>query len=73
MVNRVPRQKKNGKHISLILDQKLYDDLEKYCDATYLTKTATIEKALHALFYENGKLGEGDMLLFSNSKRNKQG
>lgn len=51
----MPREKKNGKHISLLLEQKLYDDLGQYCAETYLTKTATIEKALKQLFEEQKK------------------
>ena len=53
--HKMPREKKNGKHISLLLEQKLYDDLGQYCAETYLTKTATIEKALKQLFEEQKK------------------
>lgn len=44
------RAKKNGKSVSLLMDEELYNKLEKYCGYTYLTKTATIEKALRHLF-----------------------
>lgn len=44
------RAKKNGKSVSLLMDEELYNKLEKYCGYTYLTKTATIEKALKQLF-----------------------
>ena len=40
------RPKKDGKAVSLIMDKDLYDRLEDYCDETYLSKTAAIEKAL---------------------------
>ena len=43
------RSKKDGKPVSLIMDKDLYARLEEYCDETYMTKTATIEKALKEL------------------------
>ena len=43
------RSKKDGKPVSLIMDKDLYKRLEEYCDETYMTKTATIEKALKEL------------------------
>lgn len=51
------RQKKDGKTVSLIMEKELYDRLNAYCDETYMTKTATIEKALKSLLddYKNDK------------------
>ena len=46
------RQKKDGKTVSLLMDKELYERLEEYCDKTYLTKTAAIEKALEKLLDE---------------------
>jgi len=43
------RPKKDGKTVSLIMEKELFDRLEAYCDETYLTKTAAIEKALTEL------------------------
>ena len=43
------RPKKDGKTVSLIMEKDLYDKLEAYCDETYLTKTAAIEKALRMM------------------------
>lgn len=43
------RPKKDGKTVSLIMEKELFDRLEAYCDETYLTKTAAIEKALKML------------------------
>ena len=40
------RSKKDGHPVSLIMDKTLFDRLEEYCEETYLTKTAAIEKAL---------------------------
>lgn len=40
------RPKKDGKPVSLIMDKNLFAQLEQYCEETYLTKTAAIEKAL---------------------------
>lgn len=42
----MPRPKKDGKAVSLIMDKDLFERLESYCDETYLSKTAAIEKAL---------------------------
>ena len=43
------RPKKDGKTVSLIMEKDLFDRLEAYCEETYLTKTAAIEKALHMM------------------------
>ena len=43
------RPKKDGKTVSLIMEKELFDRLEAYCDETYLTKTAAIEKALRMM------------------------
>lgn len=43
------RPKKDGKTVSLIMEKDLFDKLEAYCDETYLTKTAAIEKALRQM------------------------
>ena len=40
------RPKKDGKPVSLIMDKDLYARLEAFCEETYLSKTAAIEKAL---------------------------
>jgi metal-responsive CopG/Arc/MetJ family transcriptional regulator len=54
------RPKKDGKTVSLIMEKELFDRLEAYCDETYLTKTAAIEKALKQLLdkYEEHKTKE---------------
>lgn len=44
------RPKKEGKAVSLLMDKDLFERLEAYCEKTYLTKTATIEKALRTMF-----------------------
>jgi len=44
------RPKKEGKAVSLLMDKDLFEQLEAYCEKTYLTKTAAIEKALRTLF-----------------------
>ena len=51
------RPKKDGKTVSLIMEKELFERLERYCDETYLTKTAAIEKALKTLLdrYEERK------------------
>ena len=43
------RPKKDGKTVSLIMEKELFDRLEAYCDETYRTKTAAIEKALRMM------------------------
>jgi predicted transcriptional regulator len=44
------RPKKEGKAVSLLMDKALYDRLERYCETSYLSKTAAIEKALDQMF-----------------------
>lgn len=46
------RPKKEGKAVSLLMDKSLFEQLEQYCEVTYLSKTAAIEKALKLLFEE---------------------
>ena len=43
------RPKKEGKAVSLLMNKDLYEKLEAYCEETYLTKTAAIEKALRMM------------------------
>lgn len=44
------RPKKEGKAVSLMMEKSVFEQLENYCDKTYLSKTAVIEKALKELF-----------------------
>jgi hypothetical protein len=53
------RPKKDGKTVSLIMEKDLYDKLEAYCDETYLTKTAAIEKALRMMIDKETEIGKG--------------
>lgn len=48
------RPKRDAKPVSLLMEKTLFDTLEAYCDETFLTKTATIEKALIELFKKEG-------------------
>lgn len=43
------RPKKEGKTVSLLMDKNLFEQLEQYCEETYLSKTAAIEKALRMM------------------------
>ena len=43
------RPKKEGTAVSLLMDKDLFKELEQYCEETYLTKTAAIEKALRMM------------------------
>lgn len=43
------RPKKEGKTVSLLMDKELFEELEAYCEKTYLAKTAAIEKALRQM------------------------
>lgn len=57
------RSKKNGKSVSLVLDRVLFNTLEAYCAETFLTKTATIEKALLQMFEREGfELSKGEKI-----------
>ena len=53
------RPKKEGKTVSLIMEKDLYDKLEAYCDETYLTKTAAIEKALRMMIDKESESKKG--------------
>lgn len=44
------RPKRDARKVSLLLDTELFEELEEYCEKTYLTKTAAIQKALSAMF-----------------------
>lgn len=46
--------RKNGKPVSFLLDEELFEKLENYCGCTYLTKTAAIKKALNQMFEQEG-------------------
>ncbi|MCR5227301.1 MAG: hypothetical protein K6E27_08830 [Eubacterium sp.] len=49
------RPKKEGKPVSLMMEISLFNELENYCEKTYLSKTAVIEMALKQLFDEKEK------------------
>ncbi len=51
------RPKKEGKNVSMIMDKSVFDVLERYCEKTYTTKTAAIEKALNKMLNEEAEDG----------------
>lgn len=48
----MPRPKKEGKTLNIKLDAILYEKLEKYCEESRRTKTATIEMVLEEFLKE---------------------
>ena len=53
----MPRPKKDNTPISIRVEKEIYDSLEKYCQETGMTKTASIEQALKQYLkkYEDSK------------------
>ena len=64
------RPKKEGKAVSLLMDKALYDMLENYCESSYLTKTAAIEKALDQMFEREGIIDESKPTRSGNDPNN---
>lgn len=52
------RPKKEGKAVSLLMDKDLFEELEQYCEKTYLSKTAAIEKALRQMLDREAETGK---------------
>lgn len=44
------KQKKDGKSLNCILDRKVYDQLELYCNEVGQTKTLAVERILNQYF-----------------------
>lgn len=44
------RQKKDGVALNCFIDKSIADSLEKFCEETRLSKTATVERALIEYF-----------------------
>lgn len=44
------RPKKDGRYFNCYMNNKVLDDLEKYCEETGLTKTMAIERILAQYF-----------------------
>ncbi len=52
------RAKKDYKALNIKLKSEVSDRLEAYCEKTYLTKTAAVEKALTEMLDREGKIGK---------------
>lgn len=44
------KQKKDGRSLNCILERKVYDQLEAYCDEVGQTKTMAVERILNQYF-----------------------
>lgn len=46
------KQKKDGRSLNCILERKVYDQLEAYCNEVGQTKTLAVERILNQFFYD---------------------
>lgn len=60
----MPRAKKDSKNFNINLAIQTYEDLERFCEETGLTKTAATEKILNKFFSEYFERGEEERSLF---------
>ena len=49
------RPKKDGRYFNCYMNNKVLDDLEKYCEETGLTKTMAIERILAQYFAQQSQ------------------
>ena len=60
----MPREKKDARNFNIKLATQTYEDLERFCEETGLTKTTATEKILNKFFGEYFKKDEEDRNLF---------
>lgn len=51
----MPRPKKDGRYFNCYMNNKVLNDLEKYCEETGLTKTMAIERILAQYFAQQAQ------------------
>lgn len=49
------KQNKDWKALNIKLDKTIYEQLEKYCEETGLSKTVAVERILNKAFKEYGE------------------
>ena len=60
----MPREKKDARNFNIKLATQTYEELERFCEETGLTKTTATEKILNKFFEEYFKKNEEDRNLF---------
>lgn len=58
----MPREKKDGKHISIKMDEKILEMLNKYCDNNRCSKTGVIELAVEQFINKEMDKNNGERL-----------
>ncbi len=58
------RSKKDAKILNIRMDLDVYEELEKFCEETGLTKTTATEKILHKFFEEYFAKSEEERKIF---------
>ena len=51
-VTTMPKHKKDWKALNIKIQSEVYDELEKYCEETGLSKTVAVERILSKVFKE---------------------
>ena len=60
----MPREKKDARSFNIKLATQTYEELERFCEETGLTKTAATEKILNKFFDDYFKKDEDKRSLF---------
>lgn len=60
----MPREKKDARSFNIRLAAQTYEDLERFCEETGLTKTTATEKILNKFFLDYFKRDEEERKLF---------
>lgn len=57
----MPKPRKDWKALNIKIQSSVYDELEKYCEETGLSKTVAVERILSKAFkeYEKKKISTG--------------
>lgn len=51
----MPKPRKDWKALNIKIQSSVYNELEKYCEETGLSKTVAVERILNKAFKEYGK------------------
>lgn len=53
--NNMPKPRKDWKALNIKIQSSVYNELEKYCEETGLSKTVAVERILNKAFKEYGE------------------
>ena len=60
----MPREKKDARYLNIKLASEIYDQLDRFCSETGITKTAATEKIMEKFFNEYFDKPEEERNLF---------